>query len=73
MTASTMGSSCTGGNRRPISWSLRTIAELQSDLDAWIKSFNEVRQHQGRWCFGKTPMQTFLDAKALAQEKMIAA
>ena len=29
--------------------------------------------HQGRWCFGKTPMQTFLDAKPLAKEKMIAA
>ena len=28
---------------------------------------------QRRWCFGKTPMQTFLDAKPLAQEKMIAA
>ncbi len=33
----------------------------------------EERPHQGRWCFGKTPMQTFLDAKPLAKEKMIAA
>ena len=24
--------------------------------------YNEARPHQGRWCFGKTPMQTFLDA-----------
>ena len=24
--------------------------------------------HQGRWCFGKTPMQTFLDALPLAKE-----
>jgi len=32
----------------------RSIDELQADLDAW--------PHQGRWCFGKTPMQTFLDA-----------
>ena len=51
----------------------RSIDELQADLDDWIKSFNEQREHQGRWCFGKTPMQTFLDAKPLAQEKMIAA
>jgi hypothetical protein len=29
--------------------------------------------HQGRWCFGKTPMQTFLHATPLAKEKMIAA
>ena len=51
----------------------RSVDELQCDLDAWIKGYNEQREHQGRWCFGKTPMQTFLDAKPLAQEKMIAA
>ncbi len=39
-----------------------SISELQGDLDAWIRSYNEERPHQGRWCFGKTPMQTFLDA-----------
>jgi transposase InsO family protein len=50
-----------------------SLAELQADLDAWIQSYNEERPHQGRWCFGKTPMQTFLDAVPLAQEKMIAA
>ena len=50
-----------------------SIAELQIDLDAWVRSYNEERPHQGRWCFGKTPMQTFADAVALAKEKMIAA
>jgi hypothetical protein len=25
------------------------------------------------WCFGKTPMQTFLDAMPMTKEKMIAA
>ena len=50
-----------------------SIAELQADLDEWIRSYNESRPHQGRWCFGKTPMQTFLDAIPLAREKMIAA
>src|SRR3954449_11111219 len=50
-----------------------SIAELQIDLDAWIRSYNEERPHQGRWCFGKTPMQTFLDATPLAREKLIAA
>ena len=29
--------------------------------------------HQGRWCFGKTPMQTFLDTLPLAKEKLMAA
>ena len=46
-----------------------TIDELQSDLDAWMREFNELRSHQGKWCFGKTPMQTFIDALLLAREK----
>ena len=50
-----------------------SIAELQADLDEWTRSVNETREHQGQWCFSKTPMQTFFDAKPLAQEKMIAA
>ncbi len=51
----------------------RTIDELQTDLDAWIVDYNERRPHQGRWCFGKTPTQTFLDALPLAKEKLMAA
>ena len=50
-----------------------SITELQANLDAWMRTYDETREHQGRWCFGKTPMATFLDAKPLAQEKMIAA
>jgi transposase InsO family protein len=50
-----------------------SMAELQDDLETWMKSYNEDRPHQGRWCFGKTPMQTFLDAIPLAREKMLAA
>jgi hypothetical protein len=49
------------------------VEDLQNDLDLWIKSYNEERPHQGRWCFGKTPLQTFLDAIPIAREKMIAA
>ena len=51
----------------------RSIDELQADLDIWLEAFNRERPHQGRWCFGKTPMQTFLDAKPIAKQKMIAA
>src|SRR6187397_2093749 len=51
----------------------RSIDDLQADLDLWIGEYNEQRSHQGRWCFGKTPMQTFLDAIPIAREKMIAA
>ena len=50
-----------------------SIADPQVDLDRWVQSYNEERPHQGRWCFGKTPMQTFLDATPLAKEKIIAA
>ncbi len=31
------------------------------------------RPHQGRWCYGKTPMQTFFDSLELAKEKLFAA
>jgi transposase InsO family protein len=48
-----------------------TIDELQTDLDAWLNEYNELRTHQGRYCFGKTPMQTFLDAAPAAREKQI--
>jgi transposase InsO family protein len=51
----------------------RSIDELQIDLDLWVRDYNEQRPHQGRWCFGKTPMQTFLDAIPMTKEKSIAA
>jgi len=49
-----------------------TLDAVQTDLDAWVQQYNEVRTHQGRWCYGKTPMQTFRDAVPLAKEKQIA-
>ena len=51
----------------------RSLEELQADLDAYMAEYNTERPHTGRWCFGKTPMQTFLDTVPLAKEKMIAA
>src|SRR5919112_3950507 len=51
----------------------RAIDELQRDLDAWLAEYNEARPHQGRWCYGKTPMQTFLASLPLAQEKLLQA
>jgi len=47
------------------------LDELQADLDTWIKQYNEERVHSGKYCFGKTPMQTFLDSMPLAKEKML--
>jgi transposase InsO family protein len=48
------------------------LEALQRDLDQWMTEYNEARPHQGRWCYGKTPMQTFLDSLPLAKEKQIA-
>jgi transposase InsO family protein len=49
-----------------------TLDELQVDLDTFVDDYNTERPHQGRWCYGKTPMQTFLDTVAVAREKQIA-
>ncbi len=49
-----------------------SLEELQADLDAWLREYNEARPHQGRWCYGKTPWQTFLDSVPLAKEKLLA-
>jgi len=48
-----------------------SIEELQVDLDIWISEYNTQRPHSGKYCYGKTPMQTFLDTLTLAKEKMI--
>lgn len=48
-----------------------SLEELQADVDAWVNEYNTERPHSGKYCFGKTPMQTFLDSKHLASEKML--
>lgn len=48
-----------------------TLDELQKDLDIWLEDYNRNRTHQGKYCFGKTPYQTFVDAAKLAWEKRI--
>lgn len=48
-----------------------SIEQIQADLDNWMTFYNEQRTHSGKYCFGKTPQQTFLDSLALAKEKML--
>lgn len=48
-----------------------SIEMLQDDLDEWLQEYNESRPHCGKYCCGKTPMQTFLDSLPLAKEKMV--
>ena len=49
----------------------KSIEELQADLDQWMKYYNEERPHSGRYCYGKTPRQTFNDSRQLAKQKML--
>ena len=48
-----------------------SLEDLQTDLDEWFKEYNEERTHSGKYCYGKTPMQTFRDSLHLATEKML--
>jgi len=47
------------------------LEELQGDLDQWLKYYNHERTHSGRYCYGKTPMETFKESIILARQKMI--
>lgn len=46
-----------------------SLDELQIDVNEWLRKYNEFRPHSGKYCYGKTPMQTFLDSKHIANEK----
>ena len=48
-----------------------SIEELQEDVEKWMKEYNEDRPHSGRYCYGKTPWETFTESKHLAQAKML--
>src|ERR1700737_1985442 len=47
------------------------LEQLQQDLDHWMNYYNIERPHSGRYCFGKTPMQTFDESIILAMQKLI--
>lgn len=48
-----------------------SLEELQHDLDEWMHHYNHERPHSGRYCYGKTPMQTFKESLNLARQKLI--
>jgi hypothetical protein len=50
-----------------------TVEELQTDLDLWLNKYNQQRPHSGKYCYGKTPMQTFRETQHIAVEKTIPA
>ena len=47
------------------------LEHLQKDLDEWMNYYNNERPHSGRYCYGKTPMQTFNESITLAKQKLL--
>ena len=37
----------------------RSIEEIQADLDEFMRWYNTERTNQGKYCQGRTPMETF--------------
>ena len=48
-----------------------SLEELQTDVDEWLAQYNRERTHTGKYCFGRTPLQTFRETKHLAQAEML--
>ncbi|MBF0290653.1 MAG: IS481 family transposase [Nitrospinae bacterium] len=44
-----------------------SIEEIQADLDIFMEWYNVERTNQGRYCQGRTPLQTFMDGLELYQ------
>jgi transposase InsO family protein len=49
-----------------------SLEELQRDVDVWMESYNAERTHTGKYCYGKTPLQTFIDSAKLAYDRDLA-
>jgi hypothetical protein len=48
----------------------RSIEEIQVDLNEWVRQYNHERTYSGKYCYGKTPMQTCIDSIPPAKEKL---
>ncbi|XVN40666.1 MAG: IS481 family transposase [Rickettsia endosymbiont of Argas persicus] len=48
-----------------------SLEDLQIDLDQYLNKYNNARPHSGKFCYGKTPMQTFKDSIKIAKDKSI--
>jgi transposase InsO family protein len=46
----------------------RSMEEIQADLDEYMAWYNRERTNQGRYCQGRTPMETFLEGLELYQK-----
>ena len=48
-----------------------SIEQIQTDLDAYMKYYNEKRTNQGKRCLGRTPKQTWDDGYELYKKYVI--
>src|SRR6266849_2060324 len=48
-----------------------SLDELQADVDTWMEGYNAERTHSGKYCYGKTPLQTFIESATLAYDKQL--
>lgn len=48
-----------------------TLDQLQADVDVWMETYNAERTHSGKYCYGKTPLQTFIESVTLAHDKQL--
>ncbi len=44
-----------------------TLEQSQQELDSWLNFYNNEQPHSGRYCYGKTSMQTFNESIILAK------
>lgn len=49
----------------------RSIEEIQGDVDEWMQTYNAERTHSGKYCYGKTPLETFIESAPLAKTKRL--
>jgi len=47
-----------------------TIEEIQADLDDFMALYNAERTNQGKYCQGRTPLQTFTDGLELYRNRV---
>lgn len=48
-----------------------SLEQMQHDLDELINYYNNERPHRGRYCLGKTLIETFRESLILARQKLI--
>lgn len=41
------------------------LDDIQDDVNRWMLFYNRERPHSGKYCYGKTPWQTWMDAKIM--------